>query len=436
MVILEKEAAEAEVEADEAEVEEAAEEEAEDGWGPCTIVVGCTLTRWHSGLCCQEEATALQHGRGRRAAKPKLPFDPTKRRVKPKLKRKREMKRDVASAMVPPSLPVLATACPLQSPSAGWLAVDAVPPPTSWVRPMVGEAVEVEVQVARGLEVEVNKSDLTCWEPAVVTTVHPNGAFAAQITLTDGSDSWIDWFTWEEEGRDFRRVAGSSTDGAAAEAADGVEAAENAAGEAVAARAPKEEAAREEEEEEEEEAADRGVAVNEAVAAEEDAVRQITEAGAGGEAGSRLASLAAREAAVAAREAAVARREAELAIKEQQVLAQAAWARASAVFGGGASASSSTNNASQTVNTSNQEIVEAAEAATAARAPAATPPPAVPPLPEGWKEAKHPDGRTYYFIRGSKHTQWKRPDQPAAVVLAAAAAPAPAFTAAAPAVAP
>ena len=41
------------------------------------------------------------------------------------------------------------------------------------------------------------------------------------------------------------------------------------------------------------------------------------------------------------------------------------------------------------------------------------------PLPKGWEQAKDPYGRTYYFIimkdhDGSTHTQWKRPDKPAA----------------------
>ena len=40
-------------------------------------------------------------------------------------------------------------------------------------------------------------------------------------------------------------------------------------------------------------------------------------------------------------------------------------------------------------------------------------PTAPPPLPEGWKQAEHPDGRTYYFVKGTKHTQWKRPTEPA-----------------------
>ena len=32
------------------------------------------------------------------------------------------------------------------------------------------------------------------------------------------------------------------------------------------------------------------------------------------------------------------------------------------------------------------------------------------PLPEEWKEAKHPDGRTYYYDTYTKKTRWDRPD--------------------------
>jgi hypothetical protein len=30
--------------------------------------------------------------------------------------------------------------------------------------------------------------------------------FQAQIVLPDGTDEWLDWFTWEEEGSDWRRA--------------------------------------------------------------------------------------------------------------------------------------------------------------------------------------------------------------------------------------
>jgi len=45
--------------------------------------------------------------------------------------------------------------------------------------------------------------------------------------------------------------------------------------------------------------------------------------------------------------------------------------------------------------------------------------PAELPLPAGWKQAEAPDGRTYYYLRGGKETQWERPTEPAG----AAAAP-------------
>lgn len=31
------------------------------------------------------------------------------------------------------------------------------------------------------------------------------------------------------------------------------------------------------------------------------------------------------------------------------------------------------------------------------------------PLPEGWASAKAPDGRTYYYHKTTKKTQWTRP---------------------------
>lgn len=37
------------------------------------------------------------------------------------------------------------------------------------------------------------------------------------------------------------------------------------------------------------------------------------------------------------------------------------------------------------------------------------PPPAMEPLPPGWREAKAPDGRTYYFFKKTKETTWVRP---------------------------
>ena len=47
------------------------------------------------------------------------------------------------------------------------------------------------------------------------------------------------------------------------------------------------------------------------------------------------------------------------------------------------------------------------------------------PLPAGWKEAKAPDGRTYYHAAGEK-TRWSRPTAPTAAAAAAAATAPPA----------
>ena len=36
-----------------------------------------------------------------------------------------------------------------------------------------------------------------------------DGQFEARIVLPDGSDQWEDWFSWQDEGTDWRR--GSAT---------------------------------------------------------------------------------------------------------------------------------------------------------------------------------------------------------------------------------
>jgi len=38
-----------------------------------------------------------------------------------------------------------------------------------------------------------------------------DGQFAARIELPDGSDRWEDWFTWQEEGSDWRRIEALTT---------------------------------------------------------------------------------------------------------------------------------------------------------------------------------------------------------------------------------
>ena len=76
------------------------------------------------------------------------------------------------------------------------------PPPTGWAWPAEGESIEVEVKV----------SDDTppAWIASKVLQVLVDGQFEARIVLPDGSDQWEDWFSWQEEGTDWRRgkVAG------------------------------------------------------------------------------------------------------------------------------------------------------------------------------------------------------------------------------------
>ena len=70
-------------------------------------------------------------------------------------------------------------------------------PPAGWVWPQEGEWIEVEVEVEQGRRTE--------WVPAHVLSVHVDGRFRAQIELPDGTDQWEDWFSWEDEGTDWRR---------------------------------------------------------------------------------------------------------------------------------------------------------------------------------------------------------------------------------------
>jgi len=85
-----------------------------------------------------------------------------------------EWKRDVSED---------AAACPL--PPAGW----------AWLAE--GET----------LEVEVEHEGVTRWWPAVVATVLSTGAFEARIT--DDVATWMDWLSWQEEGKDWRRATGA-----------------------------------------------------------------------------------------------------------------------------------------------------------------------------------------------------------------------------------
>ena len=58
-----------------------------------------------------------------------------------------------------------------------------------------------------------------------------DGQFQARIELPDGSDAWDDWFSWQEEGVDWRRHTASRTKGKRRKGAKGTaaKAAPNAA---------------------------------------------------------------------------------------------------------------------------------------------------------------------------------------------------------------
>jgi hypothetical protein len=67
-------------------------------------------------------------------------------------------------------------------------------PPDTWEFPTEGGAIEVEVDSGSGS---------TTWEKATVIAVLVDGTFQARIKTKD--DQWEDWFTWREEGADWRR---------------------------------------------------------------------------------------------------------------------------------------------------------------------------------------------------------------------------------------
>ena len=67
-------------------------------------------------------------------------------------------------------------------------------PPPEWQWPRDGEQLEVEVEGHDG----VNH-----WVPAVVLQVLVDGMFQARVQVPD--DPFDDWFTWEDEGQDWRR---------------------------------------------------------------------------------------------------------------------------------------------------------------------------------------------------------------------------------------
>jgi hypothetical protein len=56
------------------------------------------------------------------------------------------------------------------------------------------------------VEVAVKEESPPKWVAAQVVVMLIDGMFQAQIVLPDGTDEWLDWFTWEEEGSDWRRA--------------------------------------------------------------------------------------------------------------------------------------------------------------------------------------------------------------------------------------
>jgi len=104
------------------------------------------------------------------------------------------------------------------------------PPPAGWRWPREGDRVEIEVE----------EEGATLWRPATVVSVISSGPetgwFSARM-LHD--NEWVDWFTWQEEGKDWRRTGGkrklSATASETAEAAEAAEA-EAAAEEAASDR--------------------------------------------------------------------------------------------------------------------------------------------------------------------------------------------------------
>ena len=73
----------------------------------------------------------------------------------------------------------------------------APPPPAGWKWLHEGETIEVEVAASEDAP--------AVWVTAEVLTVRIDGSFQARIVLPDGSDQWDDWFSWQEEGSDWRR---------------------------------------------------------------------------------------------------------------------------------------------------------------------------------------------------------------------------------------
>ena len=112
-------------------------------------------------------------------------------------------------------------------PAGGGTFTSAPPPPTGWTWPFEGECIEVEV--------EGSDESPPAWIPSRVLQVLIDGQFQARIELPDGSDAWDDWFSWQDEGTDWRRKA-AGTKGKRRKGAKG---AKGAAAKAVPRAAPR-----------------------------------------------------------------------------------------------------------------------------------------------------------------------------------------------------
>ena len=75
------------------------------------------------------------------------------------------------------------------------------PPPPDWEWPALDDVIQVEVTDSYGV---------TAWQRATVREVLVDGWFQAEImvkgTLGGRKECWEDWFTWREEGVDWRRL--------------------------------------------------------------------------------------------------------------------------------------------------------------------------------------------------------------------------------------
>ena len=76
--------------------------------------------------------------------------------------------------------------------------LSAPPPPAGWTWPAEGECIDVEVQVG----------GVDAWVTAeILSEILLNGTFLARINIPNLSDPWKVWFSWQDEGTDWRRKA-------------------------------------------------------------------------------------------------------------------------------------------------------------------------------------------------------------------------------------